>query len=157
MESTSTPKPDVEEPRVADTGITFALRVRYFETDQMGVAHHANYPVWFEAARSEFCRLHGIDYGQMERDGMLLPIVELNVRYLSPARYDDDITVRAWVTEVKRSLLTMRYEVTRAATVLATGQTLQMLIDRESSRPRRFPTEIAARFTATPNHPDLER
>ncbi len=129
-----------------DTAVVYRLRVRYFETDQMQIVHHANYPVWFEAARSEFCRVNGIDYRQMERDGLLLPVVELSVRYISPAYYEDELHVWSWVTDLRRSLLTVRYRVLREQTLLATGQTLQMLIDRENSRARRFPAEIAARF-----------
>ena len=127
--------------------VACSLRVRYFETDQMGVAHHAHYAVWFEAARSELCRLNQIDYAAMERDGMLLPVVQINVRYISPARYDDDITVFTWVLYVRRSLLALRYKVTRGETVLATGETMQVLVDRVTGKPRQFPAEIAKRFT----------
>jgi acyl-CoA thioester hydrolase len=136
---------EIETP--PEHAVAYLLRVRYFETDQMGVVHHANYPVWFEAARSEFCRVHGIDYAQMERDGMILPVMELQVRYISPARYEDEITVHSWVAELRRSLLTVRYHVARGDTLLATGQTLQMLIDRDTNKPRRFSADIAARFT----------
>jgi acyl-CoA thioester hydrolase len=136
--------PEIEMP--PEDAVAYRLRVRYFETDQMGVVHHANYPVWFEAARSEFCRANGIDYAQMERDGLILPVVELQVRYINPARYDDEIEVRSWVTDLRRSTLTVRYRVERGETLLATGQTLQMLVDRETSKPRRFPADIAARF-----------
>lgn len=84
---------------ISSETVVWRTRVRYAETDQMGVAHHAVYPVWFEASRSEFCRLRGIDYGQMERDGMLLPLYELRVRYLQPARYEDEIEVHNRVVD----------------------------------------------------------
>ena len=77
--------------------VVWRTRVRYAETDQMGVAHHATYAIWFEASRSEFCRLRGIDYPQIERDGMLLPILEIRVRYLQPAFYEDELEVRTRV------------------------------------------------------------
>lgn len=122
------------------------VRVRYFETDQMGIVHHANYAVWFEAVRSEFCRVHGIDYRGMEREGLALPVLELNVRYLSPAYYEDELIVRAQITACRRSLLRTKYTVLRGDTILATGETLQMLVDRSTSKPRTFSPEIAVRF-----------
>jgi acyl-CoA thioester hydrolase len=135
-----------EEMAAAASVVETTLRVRYAETDQMQMVHHANYLVWFECARSEFCRQRGIDYGQMERDGFILPLMEAQCRYLRPARYDDDITLRVWVVELRRSLLRLQYEVRRGDEVLATGATLQMLLDRDTHKPRRFPPELAARF-----------
>ncbi|HLK60162.1 MAG TPA: thioesterase family protein [Chthonomonadaceae bacterium] len=125
-------------------GIT--VRVRYAETDQMGIVHHANYLIWFEAARSAFCRERGIDYAQMERDGMILPLMEAHCRYLRPAHYEEEIVVRSRVVELRRSLLRIEYAVERGAELLATGETLQMLLDRETRKPKRFPQELAARF-----------
>src|SRR5579862_5506867 len=92
--------------RAVDT----VLRVRYAETDQMQMVHHANYLVWFECARSAFCREHDIDYAQMERDGLILPLLEAHCRYLQPARYEDEIVIRSWVVEVRHSLMRIRYE-----------------------------------------------
>jgi acyl-CoA thioester hydrolase len=128
-------------------GVTLTLRVRYAETDQMGVVHHANYLVWFEAARSEFCRVRGIDYSQMERDGLIMPLVEAHVRYSRPAFYEDLITVHVKVLELKRSLLRLQYEVKRGEELLVTGETLQMLVEKATSKPRRFTPEIAERFS----------
>jgi acyl-CoA thioester hydrolase len=136
--------------RPAQTGahvVEITLRVRYAETDQMGMVHHANYLVWFEASRSAFCRERGIDYAQMERDGMILPLMESHCRYLRPAHYEEEVTVRTWVVELRRSLLRIEYEVWRGEELLATGETLQMLLDRITHRPRRFPPELSARFT----------
>ncbi len=127
-------------------GIEMKLRVRYFETDQMGFVHHAHYLVWFESARSEFCRIKGIAYSEMERNGLALPIIEAQCRYMKPARYDDDLIVRAWVTERHHSLLRMRYEVLRNLDLLSAGWTLQALIQLSSGAVRRFPPEIAALF-----------
>jgi acyl-CoA thioester hydrolase len=126
-------------------GVVLSLRVRYFETDQMKVVHHAHYFVWFEAARSEFCRKHGIDYSRMEAEGLFLPVVDVRCRYKMPARYDDDITVQAVVVERTRRTLRIVYTVRRSEIVLAEGETLQMLVDAEG-RPRSFPEEIATRF-----------
>jgi acyl-CoA thioester hydrolase len=130
--------------------VVWRTRVRYAETDQMGVVHHANYAIWFEASRSEFCRQRGIDYGQIERDGMLLPVLELRVRYLQSAFYEDEVDVHTRVIELKRCLLRIQYEVWRADTKLAEGETLQMLVSKATFKPVRFPTEIAAQFLAPP-------
>lgn len=131
---------------ISSETVVWRTRVRYAETDQMGVAHHAVYPVWFEASRSEFCRLRGIDYGQMERDGMLLPLCDLRVRYLQPALYEDEIEVHNRVVELRRSLLRIEYEVWRGGTKLAEGETLQMLVSKATFKPVRFPAEIASQF-----------
>jgi len=147
----SKPPPRRRLPRngpVADDGIALSVRVRYFETDQMGIVHHANYPVWFEAARSEYCRVREIDYRGMEADGLALPVVALNVRYLSAAHYEDELYIRAKVVECRRSLLRIHYSVSRDEKTLATGETLQMLIERASGKARTFAPEIAERFLA---------
>ncbi len=131
---------------ISQESVVWHTRVRYAETDQMGVVHHANYPIWFEAARSEFCRQRAIDYAQMEREGMILPVLELKVRYLKPAYYEDALTVITWVMELRRSLLRIRYEVWRDTLKLAEGETLQMLVDKTTSKPLRFTEAIASRF-----------
>ena len=125
--------------------IEIEVRVRYAETDQMKVAHHAAYFVWFELARSEFCRSRGIDYRQMEEDGYFLPVVEVTCRYRLPARYDDLVTIRGEVIDLTRRTLRIRYTVTRDGTLLAEGETLQMLVGAQG-RPRSFPPEIHERF-----------
>jgi len=112
----------------------------------MGVVHHANYPVWFEAARSEYCRVHEIDYRGMEADGLALPVVELSVRYISGARYEDELNIRAEVVECRRSLLRIRYSVEMEGQILATGETKQILIERATGRPKSFTPDIAAKF-----------
>ncbi|HZT42432.1 MAG TPA: thioesterase family protein [Chthonomonadaceae bacterium] len=130
--------------------VSYTLRVRYFETDQMQVAHHAHYFVWFEAARSEFCRVRGIDYTAVEAAGFFLPILEARCRYLAPARYDDEITISVRVIKHTKFTLTLGYSVTCGDRQLAEGETLQMLIDRKG-KPCSFPPEIAARFDDDPS------
>lgn len=92
------------------------LRVRYAETDQMGVACHANYLVWCEIGRTDFIRQHGLSYAQMERDGMILAVSEANVRFHASARYDDLVRVETTLTEVRSRSLTFAYLVTNADT-----------------------------------------
>jgi acyl-CoA thioester hydrolase len=125
--------------------VSTSIRVRYAETDQMGVAYYANYLVWFEVARGAFCRERGIDYAQMEEQGLFLPILEAHCRYRSPARYDDEVTVEIHVAELKSRTVRFGYRLTRGETLVAEGETLQMLIGRDN-RPRSWPADIAARF-----------
>jgi acyl-CoA thioester hydrolase len=124
---------------------SFSLRVRYAETDQMGVAHHAAYFVWFELARSEFCRSRGIDYSAMESDGLFLPVVEAKCRYRQGAKYDEELLITATVVEVTKRTMRTLYTVHRDGALLAEGETTQILVNREG-RPRTFPEEVASRL-----------
>jgi acyl-CoA thioester hydrolase len=119
------------------------IRVRYAETDQMGVAHHASYLVWFEAGRTELIRSRGRSYAQIEADGWLLVVVEARCRYVRPARYDDVLTIRTRVGALGRASLAFEYEVRRKADgdVLARGTTVHAAVDR-TGRARRIPEEI---------------
>lgn len=108
------------------------VRVRYAETDKMGVVYHANYLVWFEIGRTEYCRAKGITYRDMEeQDGAYLVVAESYARYKSPAFYDDDITVRTRVNELKKRTLVFEYELYRASdsTVIAQGETTHVVTD----------------------------
>jgi acyl-CoA thioester hydrolase len=134
-----------QETTEPSSTVELRLRVRYAETDQMKVAHHSVYYVWFEAARAEFCRVRGIDYGAMEAAGYFLPIIEARCRYRAPARYDDEIVIAVRVLDETRRTLRMGYRVTREETLLAEGETLQMLVGPDG-RPRIFPADIAALF-----------
>jgi acyl-CoA thioester hydrolase len=109
------------------------IRVRYAETDQMGIVHHSNYYVWFEFARSEFCRSRGFSYQEMERDDALMVVAESYCRYKAPAFYEDVLTIRANIAEVRSRSIQFVYEVYRAADsrILAEGETLHLVTDRE--------------------------
>jgi acyl-CoA thioester hydrolase len=114
------------------------LRVRYAETDQMGVVYYSNYLVWMEVGRVELCRVCGFEYRDMEReDGILLAVAEANCRYLSPARFDDEVIVRAWIETANRRMATFGYEMSLAAADgtpgrrLATGYTKHLFLTRE--------------------------
>jgi acyl-CoA thioester hydrolase len=119
------------------------IRVRYAETDQMGVAHHTSYLVWFEAGRTEFIRDRGHSYAQIEADGWLLVVVEARCRYLRPARYDDLLVVRTRLGQAGPATLAFDYEVVRRGdgAVLARGTTVHAAVDR-TGRPRRIPDGI---------------
>jgi acyl-CoA thioester hydrolase len=92
------------------------IRVRYVETDQMGVVYHSNFIIWFEVGRVELLRQLGFEYKEMESvDDCHIAVVDLRVRYKAPARYDDQILVRTRLRNVRDSLLHFSYEVARAA------------------------------------------
>ena len=108
------------------------IRVRYAETDQMGIVHHSNYLVWFELGRSEFCRARGFSYKDMEeKDNALMVVAESYVRYKSPAHYEDVLTVRTQIGELRSRSIRFMYEIYRAADeiLLAEGETLHLVTD----------------------------
>ncbi len=109
------------------------IRVRYAETDKMGVVHHSNYLVWFEIGRSEFCRARGFSYLEMEeKEDALLVVAEVYCRYKSPAFYEDLLIVRTGIADVRSRSLRFIYEIHRASdeTLLAEGETLHVVTDR---------------------------
>jgi acyl-CoA thioester hydrolase len=115
------------------------LRVRYAETDQMGVAHHANHYIWMELARVDLCKSHGIDYRDMEQvDGIFMAVAEAACRYRAPARFDDEIVVKTWVEDANPRTATILYEMRLADSgrILATGHTRHVFVNREMHRAR---------------------
>jgi len=112
------------------------LRVRYAETDQMGVVYYANYLIWMEVGRVQYCKDAGCDYSVMERqNGVLLAVVESHCRYLHPARFDDEVIVKTWVEEANTRMVRFGYEMRRAdGQVLATGETKHIFLDRQFRR-----------------------
>ena len=109
------------------------LRVRYAETDQMAVVYYANYINWFEVGRTEMLRQLGLTYREMEEDGMVLPVVEVKCRYKHPARYDDEITIRTWVVQLRASFVRFQYEVVRKSDgrLLAEGESVHVVVGRD--------------------------
>lgn len=107
------------------------LRVRYAETDAMGVVHHASYIVYLEEARSHYARLKGHSYAEFEKSGYYLVVSGVQVRYLGPARYDDILRVRCWVSEIKSRQVIFQYEVCRQpdGQVLARATTRHICTD----------------------------
>ena len=126
------------------------LRVRYAETDQMGVVYYANYFVWFEIGRTDYCRQHGFAYREMEQnDGLYIIVAEAKCRYKAPARYDDLIEVRTCLRAVRKRVLDFGYEIYRQADqeLLAVGETVHVITDREG-RPRALPEKYRDMFLA---------
>lgn len=89
--------------------LTFTFRVRYAETDQMGIAYHSNYFVWFEAGRSEYCRALGVPYGEWEKNGVYMPVAEVHCRFKSPLRYDELVTMEVFPLETGAVSMTFGY------------------------------------------------
>ena len=124
------------------------VRVRYAETDQMGVVYYANYLVWFEVGRVEFIRQIGLDYKRMEEEeGALIAVIEVRARYKAPARYDDELAVRTRLAGVRGGMVRFGYEVVRVAdgAMLCEGETVHMVVGRDMKR-RRMPERYAAVF-----------
>jgi acyl-CoA thioester hydrolase len=107
------------------------IRVRYAETDRMGLLHHANYLVYFEQGRTELLRSQGFTYKTMEDEGFLLVLTKAAVRYRVPARYDEVLTLRTIVTRTTAVRIEHRYEVYREGTLIAEGETTLACVDRE--------------------------
>ncbi len=106
------------------------IRVRYAETDRMGLLHHANYLIYFEQGRTELLRAQGLSYRDMEDQGFLLVLTKVQVRYKSPARYDDLLTLRTTVTRTTLVKIEHRYELLRDGLLLSDGETTLGCVDR---------------------------
>jgi len=108
------------------------LRVRYAETDQMGVVYHSNHLIWFEVGRVELMRQLGFSYREMEReDGLFIAVAQVNCRYRAPVYYDEEVVVRTWLKAVRESVIIFSYELSRAGTgaLLAEGETTHIVTD----------------------------
>ena len=124
------------------------IRVRYAETDKMGVVYYANYFVWFEVGRTDLLRESGWNYREMEIDGFALPVIEAHCTYRESAKYDDDIEVRTSGTMLSPVRVQFTYEVVRMAdaATLATGTTVHATLDR-NGRPCRLPPRVRTLFS----------
>ena len=123
------------------------VRVRYAETDKMGVVYYANYLVWFEVARADLLRSLGWSYREMEEAGIVLPVIEAHCEYQRPARYDDEIEVRTEGRMLSPVRMEFQYQVVKVAdqTVAASGRTVHAALDF-SGRPCRLPERVREVF-----------
>jgi acyl-CoA thioester hydrolase len=121
--------------------------VRYAETDQMGVVYYANYMIWMELGRAEYCRASGIRYRDMEVvDGVLLAVVDAHCRYLRPARYDEEITVRTQIAQANRRMVEFAYEIFNdRGEALATGETKHIFLSPDF-KPVKLPEKYYQAF-----------
>ncbi len=120
------------------------IRVWYKHTDQMGICHHSNYICYYEAARSEWMRALGLPFSEVERRGIMMPILEVQSKYLRPARYDELLTVRIMLREPPTARITFLYEIyNEQGDLLNTGMTQLGFIHSDTRRPCRCPEWFA--------------
>ncbi len=112
---------------------TTKINVRYAETDQMGIVHHSVYAIWFEAARTDFCKLAGLPYKDMESAGVLTPLASLNCKFIKPAFYDDDLIIKTRITKLTPARVEFSYEVYREDEdkPICTGTTVHALVGKD--------------------------
>jgi len=122
------------------------IRVRYAETDMMGIAYHGDYLPWLEIGRTELLREYGFPYAELERAGYRLPVLEVSVRYLRPALYDDVITVETTLAEKPTVRVRLDYRLLRGDTLLATGHTMHAFLNHQNE-----PVKPPADFLAAVN------
>lgn len=123
---------------------TTKIRVRYGETDQMGYVYYGNYAEFYEVARVEMMRSLGMTYKSMEDQGVMMPVVELHCKYLKPALYDQEISIRVFITEMPRARMHFKYELTNEdGELINTGETLLVFVNMKTNRICFIPTELA--------------
>jgi acyl-CoA thioester hydrolase len=125
------------------------LRVRYAETDQMGVVYHSNYLIWFEIGRVELIRSMGLDYKQMEGEGCGIAVVDVHVRYRASARYDDELTVQTTLLVARGAVIRFGYKIFRIedGLLLCEGETMHVVVGKDMKK-RSLPAKYAERFRA---------
>ena len=116
------------------------VTVRYAETDRMGIAHHSNYPIWYEIGRTDYIRLFGTSYTEMEESGVMIPLINLTSRFIRPALYEDRLIVRTWVIDMSAARILFYYTVRRiepdgSETELAYGSTEHGVVDAKTFKP----------------------
>jgi len=124
----------------------YMYRVRYGDTDMMGISYYANYLVWFEAARTEYFRCLGLPYTECEKQGVYLPVVEAQARYMGPSTYDDLLTVRTSVSEIRMSTIRFEYHVFKQGSEkkISQGYTVHVFVDK-TMKPIRAPELVTSR------------
>ena len=132
----------------AVTYVDSRTRVRYKDPDQMGIAHHSNYLVWFEIGRTDLCRATGISYAGIESRGFILVVTEIGCRYRTPFRYDEEVLIRTFVSSAASRAMMFGYELFEATgeELRATGFSSHLWLDRETRRPARADAEVMRAF-----------
>lgn len=134
------------------------LTVRYAETDQMGVVHHATYPIWFEIARTDYIKAAGMSYSDMEAAGVMLPVTGISCRYKLPARYDDTLEITARITRFSPARIEFAYEVRRKGedTILSTGTSAHGFVDSKTFRPLNFKKALPEFYAVMEKHAKID-
>lgn len=125
------------------------IRVRYAETDAMGVVYHANYLTWFEMARVELLDDLGVTYKSLEDEGYILPVLDAQLNYRAPAKFDDRLLVRAIISEKPRMKIAIAYEVLREDHIICTGKTVHAFLQKDMSPtrpPKHFSKAVEKHF-----------
>ena len=126
---------------------TTKIRVRYGETDQMGYVYYGNYAEFYEVARVEMLRSLGMTYKGMEESGVMMPVVELNCKYLKPALYDEEITIKTIMAEMPRVKIHFKYEVyNEKQELINIGETLLVFVNMQTKRPCTAPRDFAQKL-----------
>ena len=118
---------------------SIGIKVRYCETDQMGLVHHGSYINYFEEARIAWISNLGFSYSEMEKSGIILPVSKLNVSYLRPAYFDDNLLVSVEITELPTSRLIFNYTIKKEGEVIVTGTTVLAFLNKETKKPVKCP------------------
>ena len=123
------------------------LLVRYGETDQMGVVHHSNYLRYFEVARLEWLSALGVSYASMEKEGLIMPVIDVKVTYKTPALFDDSLTIYIFLSELPRVKIIFFYEIkNQKDEIVCTGETTLAFLNAKTRKPVRCPEEFGALF-----------
>ena len=123
------------------------VKVRYSETDQMGLVHHGSYINYFEEARIAWISNLGFSYSEMEKSGIILPVSKLNVSYLRPAYFDDDLLVSVEIAELPTSRLIFNYTIKKEEEVIVTGTTVLAFLNKETKKPVKCPDYMLEKVT----------
>ena len=123
------------------------IKVRYCETDQMGLVHHGSYINYFEEARISWISNLGFSYSEIEKSGIILPVSKLNINYLSPAYFDDDLMVNVELAELPTSRLIFNYTIKNKDEVVVTGTTVLAFLSKETKKPVRCPDYMLEKVT----------
>lgn len=108
---------------------------RYAETDQMGIVHHSVYPIWYEVGRTDFIKLMGITYTQLEESGVMMPLASLECKYIIPVKYEDEVIIETTVSNLKAAKIEFHYRVLRNGVVCGEGSTVHAFVDSKTFRP----------------------
>jgi len=123
------------------------IKVRYCETDQMGLVHHGSYINYFEEARISWISNLGFSYSEMEKSGIILPVSKLNINYLRPAYFENDLVVNVELAELPTSRLIFNYTITNKDEVVVTGTTVLAFLNKETKKPVRCPDYMLEKVT----------
>lgn len=124
------------------------LLVRYGETDQMGVVHHSNYLRYFEVARLEWLSALGVSYASMEKEGLIMPVIDVKVTYKTPALFDDSLTIYIFLSELPRVKIIFSYEIkNQKDEIVCTGETTLAFLNAKTRKPVRCPEGFGALFS----------